>query len=167
MKNNIRKFIRYFSRAICCFLKLAAVVMILFLTFWLIIIPIGNEVILRGYVKDLQNTDIGCDYEVIEWSGACGKLYGNGNGMEYLAVALITCEEELTEKEFSLDYGTYLVRTDNEEELAFVFDSHYSERTLDIKAKVNELEDFQGYYILYSLNSADMDSIWTWDLRGH
>ncbi len=98
MKNLAKSAVRLLVRLVLGIVGMVSILFGLFLAFWLIVIPIGNEVILKGHVEKLQDYDTGSDYEVLEVSGACGKLFGNGNGMEYLAVALIKSESELAER---------------------------------------------------------------------
>ena len=166
----IKKTAKLIVRLILGLLSMFGILLCLFLVFWLLIIPIGNEVILKGYVEELQSYDTGSDYEVVETAGACGKLFGNGNGMQYLAVALIKSETELAESELSMGDGIFVIRADNEERLRYILDPYNSGRLEVIKKKLEELSasgDLAGYYILESMQNAPMDSIWTWDLRAH
>ena len=52
----------------------------------MVIIPITNNVILNSYVKELKQYAMDSKFEIVEDIKACGKLYGNGNGMEYMVM---------------------------------------------------------------------------------
>ena len=166
----IKRTVKLISRLIFGLLSLFGTLFVLFLAFWLIVIPIGNEVILKGHIKEVINYDTGSHYEVVETAGACGKLFGSGNGMQYLAVALIKSETELAESEPSMGDGIFVIRADHEERLQYILGPYNIERLDVITKKLEELAasaDLTGYYILESMQNAPRDSIWYWDLRAH
>lgn len=78
-------------------LKLVVMLFVAFLLWWLILIPITNNLILNGYVKEIKQYAKDSNFEIIEDIRACGKLYGNGNGMEYMVMLLVKSDEELEE----------------------------------------------------------------------
>ena len=136
----------------------------LLIVFWLLVIPIGNEIILSGYEKDLKNYDIDCEYDIIETAKSCGKLYGNGNGMEYLVVSIIKTDENVNENLPTIGDGIFIIRADNNEKLDELLNVNGS---IDkIKEKLSNISDQSKYYILYSLHSAD-NEIWDLDFRAH
>lgn len=136
----------------------------LLIVFWLLVIPIGNEIILSGYEKDLKNYDIGCEYDIIETAKSCGKLYDNGNGMEYLVVSIIKTDENVNENLPTIGDGIFIIRADNNEKLDELLNVNGS---IDkIKEKLSNISDQSKYYILYSLHSAD-NEIWDLDFRAH
>ena len=143
--------------------------LIAFLVWWLVLIPIGNNLILNKYVKELKQYDTGSDYEIIEQISACGKLYGNGNGMEYMVMLLIKSNKELEETSMTGSWeGTWVIRADNKERLDDgLLNVHGAYRTENMLEVLEKLESRDGYYILYSLHSAEWDSFWTWDIRAH
>lgn len=139
-----------------------------FLTWWLVLIPIANNMILNGYVKELKQYDVGADFEIVEQAIACGKLYGNGNGMEYVAVLLIKCEKELEETMMTDSWeGVWIIPADNNKRLDGLLNIHCIKRTENIRKAWKELESMDGYYMLYSSYYADGDSVLNWDLRAH
>ncbi len=173
-KKKMYEFLKYVKKGIVRLvlgvIRLGTVLFCCFLIFWLLIIPISNEMILRKHMATLKNMDVGSPYEVIVIDGACGKLFGNGNGMEYLSVALIKTETELEESEYSIEDGVFILRIDNEERLKGIVGIYAPRRLKAMKEKLEELketENIEDYYILYSIQSAEFGSILTWDLRAH
>ena len=64
--------------------------------------------------------------------------------------------------------GTWVIRADNKERLDDgLLNVHGSYRTENMLEVLEKLESRDGYYILYSLHSAEWDSFWTWDIRAH
>ncbi len=142
-------------------------IFLVFLSVWFIVIPAINNLKLSSYARKLQAFDAGGEYETVEQIRACGKLFGNGNGMEYLVLELVK-SEGLTETAPSvLGEGIVVFRADNEEQwrgLLNEYTRYNSEEMLEI---LEATEDLSQYYFLYSFHSADYGSILTWDLRAH
>ena len=151
-------------------LKLFVILFVAFLIWWLILIPITNNIILNGYVKEIKQFARDNDFEIIEDIRACGKLYGNGNGMEYMVMLLVKSDEELEETSMFTTgswEGTWIIKADNDERLNGLLDEYNRYRTEDMLAALETPESLEGYYILYSLHSAAWDSVLTWDIRAH
>ena len=151
-------------------LKLVVMLFVAFLLWWLILIPITNNIILNGYVKEIKQYARDSDFEIIEDIRACGKLYGNGNGMEYMVMLLVKSDEELEETSMFTTgswEGTWIIKADNDERLNGLLDEYNRYRTEDMLAALETPESLEGYYILYSLHSAAWDSVLTWDIRAH
>lgn len=149
------------------FFALIGMVFLSFLIFWLAIIPIGNECILHGYAKELQEYDVGGDYEVVEHIQACGKLFGNGNGMEYLVLTLVKADTltEILPKDY--DDVIRIFRADRTEYWKGLLSEYTRYDSEPMLEKLEQAEELSEYYFLYSFHSAEWGSIWTWDLRGH
>ncbi len=62
-----------------------------------LIAPIINEVTLNGFAKQLYNSSLPANTKLIEKEAVCGKLNGNGNGMDFFACILIQSEMSLEE----------------------------------------------------------------------
>lgn len=60
----------------------------------LLFVPIGNNIILRNHTSELKNIKLNAAYEVLATDSECGKLVGNGNGMQYFSSILIHSEEK-------------------------------------------------------------------------
>lgn len=62
-----------------------------------IISPIINDIRLSRFSKQLNNLSLPNDTECIEMEKACGKLNGNGNGMDYFTCMLIKSDLSLND----------------------------------------------------------------------
>lgn len=69
MKKHIKNII---AHSLLCLLALVILVPLVF-------IPIGNDLILNRYARELKHYPVGCEYKVLATEKVCGKLYGNGN----------------------------------------------------------------------------------------
>lgn len=150
--------------------KALSVLFAAFLIWWLVLIPISNNMILNGYVKELRQYTVDSGFEVLEDIKACGKLYGNGNGMEYMVMMLVRSDKELEETDMFTTgswEGTWVIKADNDKRLSGLLDEYNRYRTEEMLAALEAPENLEGYYILYSLHSAAWDSFLTWDLRAH
>ena len=151
-------------------LKTVAFLFLSFLIWWLVLIPVSNNVILSRHVRELKQYAVDNKFEIIEETRGCGKLYGNGNGMEYMAMLLVRSDEELEETDmFSTGSweGTWTIKADNRERLSGLLDEDNRYRTEDMLAALEVPESLEEYYILYSFHSAAWDSFLAWDLRAH
>lgn len=135
----------------------------LLLVLEIVIIPLGNEWILQKYSRKLETYDFGIDYDIVASDSQCGKLYGNGNGMEYFSVELIYCEEaiSLTENE---DWGEVCVK---KADYDFMEEMNGSYDFSEVTEAVRQLKETKNYYIVYVSHSAQAGSIWESDLRAH
>ena len=140
---------------------------VLILTYFLLFIPIGNELILKGYTEELENYDLGINYEIIASDDQCGKLSGNGNGMQYLSAELIDTEEDpkLENEDWYMTDLWTLDEALEEDGLLSVY--YYGPYCPNIKNAADQLTSHDGYYIMYSFHDAEWGSIWNDDLRAH
>lgn len=146
-----------------------------FLVWWLVLIPISNNIISSRYARKLEGLDAGVEYEIIEKANACGKLYGNGNGMEYMAMILVKSEVPLVEDTVQIDSegsynGIWITGLDSEKAKKQVYgwlSIHGEERVKNMKTALEALENPEGYYVFYSSYPAEHGSVLSWDLRAH
>ena len=167
---GMRKFLRVIFHIIKFILKTLGIFFVAFLIWWLVIIPITNNVILNGYVKELKQYAMDSKFEIVEDIKACGKLYGNGNGMEYMVMLRVRSDEELEETDMFTTgswEGIWVIRADNDKRLSGLLDEYNRYRTEDMLAALAVPESLEGYYILFSSHSAEWDSFLKWDLRAH
>ena len=120
-----------------------------------------NKYRLHKQEKELAELELPEDTQLIEKQSVCGKLNGNGNGMNYLATILV--KSELSLKELQEYYSEYDVIEQNSTRLECDYLEHDSISYL----RLENIKDFKGYYVVYSYQSADLGSIWEWDIRGH
>lgn len=127
----------------------------------LFIIPLANNVRLHKQEKVLADIKLPEKTQLIEKQSVCGKLNGNGNGMNYLATILV--KSNLSLQDLHDYYSDYEVIEQNNTYL----ESEYLDHASIKYDKLNDIKDFNGYYVILSYQSADLESIWEWDIRGH
>ncbi len=133
---------------------------VLMLTYFAFI-PLGNNYILHKQEKTLTAIALPSKTQLLEKQSVCGKLNGNGNGINYLATILIKSDLSLNElKEY---YSNYDVVAQSTPQLK----SEYLEHDTIEYRKLRKINDFTGYYVVCSYQSAEFGSIWEMDLRGH
>lgn len=103
-------------------------------------------------------------YERLAYDDECGKLVGNGNGMQYFSALLIKSKENLIWE--NDEWGEVsLIKVSDTSFKDFI--NEYGYYCYNIKRKLKKIDNTENYYILYSFYSAPLDSIWDVDLRAH
>ena len=143
-----------------------SIVLILLIVVSLSFIPIGNNIILRKHTNELKNFKLNATYEILAKDEECGKLAGNGNGMQYFSALLIYSEENL-EWENSDWEGVFLIKLNDTAFDDFMNGYNYGDYCKNIKKKMKEISNIEHYYVLYSFYNTPLDSIWNYDLRAH
>ncbi|WFR59496.1 hypothetical protein QA584_10520 [Anaerocolumna sp. AGMB13025] len=152
--------------------KIQDIIFIIFFVILLLIvapiyvIPIGNNIILNNYTKELKNTKLNADFEIVAKDDVCGKLVGNGNGMQYFSALLIHSEKELVLETVNSE-DIFLIKVDDNAFEDFFNDFDFAEYCDNIEKKLEEITDAKNYYVFYSYYEAPLDSIWNDDLRAH
>lgn len=142
------------------------VLLLLIIPIALLFVPISNNIILKKHTNELKNFKLNASYKVLATDSACGKLIGNGNGMQYFSALLIHSEENL--KWENSDWGSiFLIEVNDTSCDYFVSGYDYGDYCKNIKKKLNEISSTENYYILYSFYNAPLGSIWNDDLRAH
>jgi hypothetical protein len=129
-------------------------------------VPIGNNVILKKHTYELKNFKLNATYEILAKDDECGKLVGNGNGMQYFSALLIHSEENLNWKNSDWE-GVFLIEVNDTSFNDFINGYDYGDYCKNIKKKLKEIDSTENYYVLYSFYNAPLDSIWNDDLRAH
>lgn len=128
-------------------------------------VPIGNNVILNKHTNELKNFKLNAPYEILAKDDECGKLVGNGNGMQYFSALLIYSDKNLNWENSDWE-GVFLIKVND-----ISFDDFngfdYSDYCKNIKKKIKKLDSTVNYYVLYSFYNAPSGSIWNADLRAH
>ncbi len=132
----------------------------------LLYVPIGNNIILKMYLNELKHLKLNATYEILAADNECGKLVGNGNGMQYFSALLIQSKEDLI-WENNDGEGVFLIDVNDTSFYDFINGYDYGDYCRSIKKKLNEISNTKNYYILYSFKNAPLDSIWNNDLRAH
>lgn len=129
-------------------------------------VPIGNNVILNKHTNELEHFKLNADYEVLAKDSECGKLEGNGNGMQYFSALLIHSNKDLVWKNSDWE-GVFLIDVKDTSFVNFINEYDFRVDCINIKKKLKEVKDKENYYVLYSFYNAPLDSIWNNDFRAH
>lgn len=149
-------------------LKTLAILLIILLIGIPISIPIMNDYCAHKVAKQLKNTPLPENTELLESVSMAGKLAGNGNGMDYLGIILIKSNLSIDELEeyyskYRKDEWEYLVEVQKGQEPDMIDHT----QGLKFSKKVGD----KGYYVVYSWGdgpkSLFMKSLMESDLRGH
>ncbi|SHO51597.1 hypothetical protein [Anaerocolumna xylanovorans] len=147
-------------------LKYIGIVLLILLPFAVLFVPIGNNIILDKYTNKLKHVKLNADYEVLAKDSECGKLVGNGNGMQYFSALLIHSKEPL-KWENKHEEGIFLVAVNNDSFNDFIEGYDFGSSCNNIKKKLEKINNTENHYVMYSFYNADLDSIWNDDLRAH
>lgn len=132
----------------------------------LLFVPIGNNIILKKHTNEIKHFRLNAAYEVFATDSECGKLVGNGNGMQYFSALLIHSEENLKWENSDWE-GVFLIEINDTSFDDFISGYVYGDYCKNIKKKLKEIDNTENYYVLYSFHNAPLDSIWNDDLRAH
>ena len=155
-KNYMKRILRYIG------IILLGLIIITALAF----VPIGNNVILKKYTNELKSLKLITTYEILAIDDECGKLVGNGNGMQYFSALLIHSDENLQWENSDWE-GVFLIKVDDASFDDFIKGYDYGDYCKNIKKKLKKIESTKNYYVLYSFYNSPLDSIWNNDLRAH
>jgi hypothetical protein len=131
-----------------------------------VFVPIGNNLILKKHTNELKNFKLNADFEILAVDNECGKLIGNGNGMQYFSALLIHSKGDLVWENNDWE-GVFLIQANDTSFDEFINGYDYSDYCTNIKKKLNEVSITKNYYVLYSFYNAPLESIWNDDLRAH
>lgn len=129
-------------------------------------VPIGNNIILHKHTNELKRFKLNAEYKVAAVDSECGKLTGNGNGMQYFSALLIHSKEALKWENDEWG-GVFLINIKDHALAEFMDENNFGGYCPNIKEKLKEIKNSENYYVLYSYDSADLNSIWNIDLRAH
>jgi hypothetical protein len=152
----LKRILKYIGIILLCLIIPAA----------LAFVPIGNNIILKKHTYELMNHKLNATYEILAKDDKCGKLVGNGNGMQYFSALLIHSEKNLKWENSDLE-GVYLIEVNDTSFDDFMNEYDYSNYCNNIKKKIIEISNTENYYVLYSFYNAPFGSIWNDDMRAH
>jgi hypothetical protein len=132
----------------------------------LLFVPIGNNIILNTHTNELKRIKLNTTYEILATDDECGKLIGNGNGMQYFSALLIYSKEDILWENNDWK-GVFLIELNDTSFDEFINGYDYGDYCRNIKKKLKEISNTTNYYVLYSFYNASLDSIWNDDLRAH
>lgn len=140
---------------------IACVFLLLLIITPIIGIPIANNIRLYSIESKIVNSKMPENTEMLEKQSICGKLNGNGNGMNYLATILIKSDLSIEnlEKHF---FNYNVIKQENKKFTDSILEHGAIEYT-----RVSNEKDFTKYYVVYSYSAADFGTIWEYDIRAH
>lgn len=128
--------------------------------------PIGNNAILLKHTNNLKHFKLNADYEILATDSKCGKLSGNGNGMQYFSALLIHSKDDLIWENNDWE-GVFLVDINDSSFGDFISEYNSGPYCKNIKKSLKGISNTEHHYVLYSFYTAPLDSIWNNDLRAH
>lgn len=147
-------------------LRYIGILILILIAASLAFVPIGNNIILNKYTNELNKVVLNADYKVLASDNECGKLSGNGNGMQYFSAELIYSKDTLKSENNDLE-GVFLIPVTDDYFSEFFNDYSMGRYCPNIKKELNHIKNPKNYYVLYSFYAADLHSIWNNDLRAH
>jgi hypothetical protein len=148
------------------FKNIIVIFLLLLIPFALLYVPIGNNIILKRHTNKLKHIKLNATYEILAADDECGKLVGNGNGMQYFSALLIHSKEDLI-WENNDEESVFLIEINDTSFYDFINGYDYGDYCNNIKKKLKEISNTKNHYVLYSFRNAPLDSIWNNDLRAH
>lgn len=162
MLKCIKRYHIYASINFFVIAALAVVVIILWMNFGMFfnIHTIKNDIKLRNLEKELLSVQIPQNTEIVETKSVLGKLNGNGNGMDYLATALI--RSDLSEQDLILWYEN---KCDIQRQNTARLENKYLQHRVIEYDSLKYESVFDNYYVIYLYTSSDSDGAYDW--RAH
>ncbi len=149
---------------------LAIVVILILIVSPFIISPIVNNILLSVFSENLYKCELPKDTILVDKNNICGKLNGNGNGMDYLAVILIRSKmtnEELENYFNKISFAPIgkngIVVIDVQKQNSSKLESKYLEHGDITFSQLNDTKDFSN---LYSILIYDGGHSKWFDIRG-
>ena len=150
-------------------LILIPIIIILIIVSPFVICPIINDISLNSFSKQLDDLESRQDITFIEKQSICGKLNGNGNGMDYLACLLVKSDlsaDELNSLYYNPNFKTAKKGSNSIVDFEVVpitqnkLISKYLEHGEIIFDKLSSVSDYSNYFALVIYDggySADFD----------
>ena len=123
-------------------------IVVISISLFVVVIPLANNYYAKQVEKELRETPLPENTEIIDSVSLAGKLVGNGNGVQYFGAILLKSKLSLNDLE---DY--YSVYQKNE--WSYV-----------VEPQENQIITVEGYYIVYSWGDGP-DLLEELDFRGH
>ncbi|WP_202707220.1 hypothetical protein [Sporosalibacterium faouarense] len=119
--------------------------------------PIINNISLNNFAKQLNKDSLPRKTNLVDKDAVCGKLNGNGNGMDFFACILI--ESELSLEELDKHYkvqefntarksGRYNVRLDIIHANGYMLKTEHLEHQDVYFESLKNIDDYSGYYVV-------------------
>ena len=135
-----------------------AVIISVFAVFAVVLVMCGliftflnwNNFILKDFEADFEKAVKAEGYEILETKSVCGKLNGNGNGMNYFSAVLIKADENEVKAlvqglETEFEVAKYYLQEDGK--IATIHNEH---GRLEYETALNENETYYTVYVFES-----------------
>ncbi len=154
-------------------IALVPALLVLLVVTLFIVSPILNNITLSSFSKQIYECPLPKNTLLIEAEAVCGKLNGNGNGMDFFACILIKSNMSIEQiKQYYKDKKFKPAKKDKEHVVDIEATSVNGEQLStdyvlheDVRfSKLKNIRDYSGYYVVMIYDggySADFD------IRGH
>lgn len=139
---------------------ISIVIVAVLLDGFIVSIPLVNNLSAKKIEKQLVETDLPDNTEIVESLSKAGKFVGNGNGMQYFGAMLIRSEKTLDELSayYSQKSMNMIVEEQNTQTIQCVEHGEISFKT--------HISDTEDYYIVYLFGDG-ISPFSELDIRGH
>ena len=137
-------------------------IVVISISLFVVVIPLANNYYAKQVEKELRETPLPENTEIIDSVSLAGKLVGNGNGVQYFGVILLKSKLSLNDLEdyysvYQKNEWSYVVEPQENQIITVVEHS---------KISFSEMADDEAYYIVYSWGDGP-DLLEELDFRGH
>lgn len=143
-------------------------ILILLMLMPFIISPIINNLLLNNFANNFNECPLPDRTEFIEQESVCGKLSGNGNGMNFFSGIVIKSDLSLEElEEYYMDKKSKSFDKKNNIEIDVISakgpDGYLEHRDVNFDSLIN-MNDYTGYYVISVFDGGYSGG---WDIRAH
>ena len=137
-------------------------IVVISISLFVVVIPLANNYYAKQVEKELRETPLPENTEIIDSVSLAGKLVGNGNGVQYFGAILLKSKLSLNNLEdyysaYQKNEWPYVVEPQENQIITVIEHS---------KISFSEKVDDEGYYIVYSWGDGP-DVLEGLDFRGH
>ncbi len=108
-----------------------------------VINPVINNIRLANFSRQIYTHSLPMQTKILEKQSICGKLNGNGDGMDFLATILIKSDLSLEDLQKYYSFAT-VIKQDG----VTLKDDCVENRELKYSA-LNNINNYEGYYVVY------------------
>lgn len=137
-------------------------IVVISISLFVVVIPLANNYYAKQVEKELRETPLPENTEIIDSVSLAGKLVGNGNGVQYFGAIKLKSKLSLNDLEdyysvYQKNEWSYVVEPQENQIITVVEHS---------KISFSEMVDDEAYYIVYSWGDGP-DLLEELDFRGH
>ncbi len=136
------------------------------------LVPMNNNLILGKFSRQLEETKLPENTEIVAFDKRCGKLYGEEKGLDFLSVIIVKSDLTITEMKSFFENKIYFNAKDSQNEMnVYIYnmkgDSINDLIPLDEEVRFNELFGLSDYSNYYAIILIDADYPPGLDHRGY